>query len=108
MKQGLREKVLISLGLVSLVSGCSSFSSANYSNQIIYQKYVDVLSKKAEELANNGNPDDLYEAGRIFMKVGRIERTENVAEALLQNKRAHALNLYDELQRWRNEHPEKK
>ncbi|MBI2498764.1 hypothetical protein HYV88_00820 [Candidatus Woesearchaeota archaeon] len=105
----MRSIALTSIGLAGLlVSGCSSFSSANYGYQITYPKYVEILAKDAESLARRGNADDLYEAGKIFMKIGRIERAEGVAEALLENKRNFALNLYDELQRYRDSHPSKK
>jgi|SRR3989344_1912561 len=107
--RSLRNIALVSIGLVGLlVSSCSSFSSPDYSNQITYPKYVEALAKNAESLASRGNADDLYEAGKIFMKIGRIERAEGVAEALLENKRNFALNLYDELQRYRDSHSSKK
>ena len=106
--RSLKNTVLTSVGLIGLLSGCSSFSSANYSNQITYHKYVAVLSKDAEGLAKKDDPDSLYEAGKTFMKIGQIERAEDIAEVLLKQKRIFALNLYDELQKYRNDNPEKK
>lgn len=107
--RSLKDIALTSVGLIGLLaSGCSSFSSANYSNQITYPKYVAALSRDAEELAKKGDPDSLYESGKTFMKIGKIERTEVIVEELLKKNRIFALNLYDELQKFRNEHPEKK
>src|SRR3989344_5797871 len=106
MINNLSKLVLIGAGIGALAAGgCSSFSGgANYGNHITYPKYVSVLSKEAERLAGSGDPNDLYEAGKLFMKLGNLERADSVAEALLKRNRTFALNLYDALQTERNEH----
>ena len=114
MKKGSELKKIIGTGIVGLsllASGCVMSGSKKVDGpEITYPEYIKNISFEADLAAKKAverkDVIRLKEAINLYLNIGKLKQAEKYTNKLLRMDRATGLRSYQDLQTYRNKHPE--
>ncbi|MAG50553.1 hypothetical protein CL621_02850 [archaeon] len=114
MEKNLGLKGAVGVGVISLsllVNGCVMSGSKKVDGpEITYPLYVKNISFEADLAAKKAverkDVIRLKEAINLYLNIGKLKQAEKYTNKLLRMDRATGLRSYQDLQTYRNKHPE--